>query len=136
MKRLWKSGEPFIWLTGGALALALLLVAGLVALILANGLGLFWPRDVVRMTLADGKVMTGQQGERGGGRAVAVGSARGLDELRRQLPEAARLREEIRRIEKGDIGAINFAQDRVRLALKRLAGKGVNRGPHVDAPQD
>src|SRR3990172_2777842 len=168
MKRLWKSGEPFIWLTGGALALALLLVAGLVALILANGLGLFWPRDVVRMTLADGKVMTGQQVEReavpgkpreyppdavvvertewglligtiqevrDGGRTVAVGSARGLDELRRQLPEAARLREEIRRIEKGDIGAINFAQDRVRLALKRLEIKGVTRGPDVDALQ-
>ena len=197
MKRLWKSGEPFIWLTGGALALALLLVAGLVALILANGLGLFWPRDVVRMTLADGKVMTGQQVEReavpgkpgqyriklrvanrdlygadfqwvdeariatreyppdavvvertewglligtiqevrDGGRTVAVGSARGLDELRRQLPEAARLREEIRRIGKGDIGAINFAQDRVRLALKRLEIKGVTRGPDVDTLQ-
>ncbi len=39
MTRFWKSGEPFIWLTGGALALALLLVAGLVALILASGLG-------------------------------------------------------------------------------------------------
>src|SRR3989304_3442481 len=50
MKRLWKSGEPFIWLTGGALALALLLVAGL--------------GGVVRRTLADGKVRTGQQVER------------------------------------------------------------------------
>ena len=30
----WRGGEPFIWLTGGALALALLLVAGLIGLIL------------------------------------------------------------------------------------------------------
>ncbi len=197
MKRLWKSGEPFIWLTGGALALALLLVAGLVALILASGLGIFWPRDVVRVTLADGTVMTGQQVEReavpgkpgqyriklkvanrdlygadfqwveearivrreyspdvvvvertewglligtikevrDGGRAVAVGPAQGLDELRKRLPETARLRKEVRRIEKGDIGAINFAQEKVRLGLKRLELKGVSGGPDVDALQ-
>ena len=51
MKRVWSSGEPFIWLTGGALTLSLLLVAGLIGLILYNGLGFFWPRDVVRLTL-------------------------------------------------------------------------------------
>jgi phosphate transport system permease protein len=55
-----RSGEPFIWLTGGALALALLMVAGLVALILWNGLGFFWPADVLRATLRDGTVLTGQ----------------------------------------------------------------------------
>jgi phosphate transport system permease protein len=60
VKRLWRSGEPFIWLTGGALATALLMVAGLVGLILVNGLGLFWPRSVLRATLVDGRVLTGQ----------------------------------------------------------------------------
>ncbi len=59
-KRFWQSGEPFIWLTGGALTLSLLLVAGLIGLILYNGLGHFWPRDVVRLTMADGPVKTGQ----------------------------------------------------------------------------
>ena len=52
MRQLWRSGEPFIWLTGGALAGSLLLVAGLIGLILANGLGFFWPKDVLRATLA------------------------------------------------------------------------------------
>ena len=60
MRRLWRSGEPFVWLTGGALAVCLLLVVGLVALILVNGLGFFWPAAVLRVTLADGKVVTGQ----------------------------------------------------------------------------
>ncbi len=64
MKRVWSSGEPFIWLTGGALTLSLLLVAGLIGLILYNGLGFFWPRDVVRLTLEDGAAMTGQIVER------------------------------------------------------------------------
>jgi len=64
VSRLWRSGEPFIWLTGSALSLALLLVLGLVALILVNGLGFFWPKDVVRLTLADGRALTGIVRER------------------------------------------------------------------------
>jgi phosphate transport system permease protein len=60
VSRLWRSGEPGIWLTGGALAAALLMVGGLVGLILVNGLGLFWPRGVLRVTLGDGTVRTGQ----------------------------------------------------------------------------
>ena len=66
MKRLWRSGEPFIWLTGGALCVALLMVAGLVGLILMNGLGFFWPWAVTRLTPLDGKIVTGQLVEREG----------------------------------------------------------------------
>ena len=63
-KRFWSGGEPFIWLTGGALTLSLILVTGLIALILVNALGFFWPKDVARITLADGAVLTGQIVER------------------------------------------------------------------------
>jgi phosphate transport system permease protein len=59
-KSVWSTGEPFIWLTGGALTLALLLVIGLVTLIVWNGMGFFWPKDVTRLSLSDGSVMTGQ----------------------------------------------------------------------------
>ena len=41
VRKLWRSGEPFIWLTGGALALALIMVAGLIVIILTNALGFF-----------------------------------------------------------------------------------------------
>ena len=51
MKRFWKDGDPWIWLTGGALAACVILVAGLVLLILVNGLGFFWPEEVVRLRL-------------------------------------------------------------------------------------
>jgi phosphate transport system permease protein len=64
VSKLWKSGEPFIWLTGGALAVALLMVAGLVALILYSGLGFFWPSNVLRATLTDGTTISGQLAER------------------------------------------------------------------------
>jgi len=64
MKRFLRTGEPFIWLTGGALCLALLMVAGLIGLILVNGLGFFWPSAVTRLTLKDGGIVTGQLVER------------------------------------------------------------------------
>jgi phosphate transport system permease protein len=63
-KSFWSTGEPFIWLTGGALTLALLLVVGLISLIVWNGMGFFWPRNVTRLTLSDGSAMTGQIVER------------------------------------------------------------------------
>src|SRR6185369_16186967 len=43
---------------------ALLLVAGLIGLILVNGLGFFWPSAVTRLTLKDGRIVTGQLVER------------------------------------------------------------------------
>jgi phosphate transport system permease protein len=66
VRRLWRSGEPFIWLTGGALALALIMVAGLIAVILVNALGFFWPSDAVQFTLRDGRTLTGPVVEREG----------------------------------------------------------------------
>src|SRR5207245_11090514 len=64
VKKLFRSGEPFIWLTGGALASSLIIVVGLLALILTSGLGFFWPANVLRMTLRDGTVVTGLVVER------------------------------------------------------------------------
>jgi phosphate transport system permease protein len=60
----WTGGEPFVWLTGGALTLALLLVVGLISLIISNGMGFFWPKNVVQLTLSDGTMITGQIVER------------------------------------------------------------------------
>ena len=52
-------GEGLIWLTGGALAVCLLLVLGLVALLMVHGLGFFWPRALVRIELRDGSRVLG-----------------------------------------------------------------------------
>jgi phosphate transport system permease protein len=197
VRRLWRSGEPFIWLTGGALAVSLLLVAGLIALILYNGLGFFWPQRVLRVALQDGAVVTGQLAEREaipdrpgryrikvkvgnrdlygadfrwvdearivrrehprevaviertewgaligtikevrrGDQVVASGPRAGWAEVERRLPDARRVRAEIRGIEKGDIGRINHAQERIRLELRRLELRGVTDGPDVTALQ-
>ena len=176
MSKLWQSGEPFIWLTGGALALALLMVAGLIGLILHHGLGHFWPKSVLEVGLKNGTVLTGQVVEREsipgklgeyriklkvgnrdlygadfvwidesqiarrespadivviertewgllvgrvkeireGGHVIAQGP-QAVAAMRERLPEARRVRREIRDIETGPIGVINHDQERIRI---------------------
>jgi phosphate transport system permease protein len=192
MKRFWKSGDPFIWLSGGALALSLVMVAGLVALVMMNGLGFFWPSPIATLILADGKEVVGQvamreripqpgappttperyrlqvrvgnrdlygadfvwvdeaniarrafpadavlierqewgnlygviKEVRDGDRVVAKGPVEGWEALQARLPEATAKSQEIRRIEKQEIGAINYAQEKIRLKVKKLSLKG------------
>jgi phosphate transport system permease protein len=195
VRRLWRSGEPFVWLTGGAVALALIMVVGLVGIILWSGLGFFWPHRVVRLTLRDGGAVMGPLVEREGipgeggryrlkvkvgnrdlygadfvwvdeaavvarehppdaavvartewgpligrlrevreqGQVVAAGPEASLAALRQRLPAVDRLRRTIRRVERRDIGAINHAQERNRLAVRRLELDGVTSGPRLDA---
>jgi phosphate transport system permease protein len=64
MRNFFKSGDPYIWLTGGALASCLIMVIGLVTLIVVNGLGFFWPGDIYSYTLKDGRAIAGQLAER------------------------------------------------------------------------
>src|SRR5207249_3855263 len=56
-------------------------------------------------------------------------------ELERRLPGVALARREIKRIEKGEVGAINHAQEKIRLGLRRLSLRGVTSGPAVDSLQ-
>jgi phosphate transport system permease protein len=184
------------------LGISLLLVAGLVLLILANGLGYFWPRDVERFTLTgSGGVLLGEriqreaipdpgapsgrpvryriQVKRGNRdlygsdfvwideakieriarppdaivlerrewgnfygfpvavkhatRTVATGAEAVWTALAPRLAEANRLHDEIRAIEKDEIGASNYGQERARLALRGLELEGVTTGERVDA---
>jgi len=49
--RLASRGEPMVWLTGAALALCGLMVVCLLAVVVAGGVGAFWPRTIERVTL-------------------------------------------------------------------------------------
>jgi phosphate transport system permease protein len=203
MKKFWKSGDPFIWLTGGALAFSLIMVAGLVMLILWSGLGFFWPTDVTRLLLANNTVVLGQIVEREAipqpgaplgtpvkyrikvkqgnrdlhgadfvwideaeivqqneppqavvierrewgnlygfikevrdqGQLVAEGPERGWAALQARLPDVSRVYDEIRFIETKRIGEINYAQEKIRLHLRKLELQGVRAGPEVQRLQ-
>ncbi len=60
VKKFWSSGTLFIWLCGAGVAASLLLVGGLLLLIMINGLGYFWPHDLVELTLRDGTRVIGE----------------------------------------------------------------------------
>ncbi|MCP8897736.1 phosphate ABC transporter permease PstA [Gilvimarinus xylanilyticus] len=53
MKTWLKSGAPWIWLNGGAVALCVVMVVGLIGLIAVRGFGHFWPADVLQTTIVD-----------------------------------------------------------------------------------
>lgn len=57
---LFAHGEPLVWLTGGALGLALLMIAGLLGLILVRGLGTFWPGPLIAVVDAAGAARMGE----------------------------------------------------------------------------
>lgn len=46
-------GEPFVWITGMGLAVGLMMVLGLILLIAANGLAVFWPKPVAEVVLKE-----------------------------------------------------------------------------------
>jgi len=52
-------GQVLTWLCGGALALNLLLITGLLTLLVVNGASYFWQRDLVQLRLADGTTLLG-----------------------------------------------------------------------------
>ncbi len=58
---LFAQGEPMVWLSGGALAVCLAMVTGLLVLILLRGGSTFWPLPLTRVQLIDGKTYLGEQ---------------------------------------------------------------------------
>lgn len=187
MKKFWKSGDPFVWLTGGAVAICLLMIAALALLILKNGLGQFWPKKLVELQLTDGSKILGEVWNREvvpnpdesakklyrlrlkiGNRdlysldfkwvdeaqiavrtypeaalalerlewgnfygyfkelrdkdeVVASGLTGGMEKLSAALGRMQDLRVRVERIEKEEIGEINYELERLRLAVRKIA---------------
>ncbi len=53
-------GEPMMWLTAGALLLALSMIAGLLALVVGRGAGTFWPGPIAEVETKDGTKLLGE----------------------------------------------------------------------------
>lgn len=60
MKRFWRRGEPFVWATGLTLSTIIIMTALLIYVVIANGIGVFWPRQLVQLALNDGRVVMGE----------------------------------------------------------------------------
>ncbi|MGD9645414.1 MAG: phosphate ABC transporter permease PstA [Pirellulales bacterium] len=53
-------GEPMVWLNGGALALALAMIVGMLSLIFAQGVSTFWPQPLYEIHTLDGEQRLGE----------------------------------------------------------------------------
>jgi phosphate transport system permease protein len=60
LRTLLRRGDPAIWFTGTGLGISLFMIAGMVGLILVNGLGFFWPKPLTQVALADGTSLLGE----------------------------------------------------------------------------
>jgi phosphate transport system permease protein len=53
-KSTWlSSGSPWIWLNGGAVAVCMIMVVGLLSLIAVRGFAHFWPADILQTSIVD-----------------------------------------------------------------------------------
>lgn len=57
----WKQGEPWVWASGSALALVLVVTLTALYVVFAHGLAVFWPSPIDEITLADGSQLLGQR---------------------------------------------------------------------------
>ncbi|HYH47007.1 MAG TPA: hypothetical protein VEG34_15095, partial [Thermoanaerobaculia bacterium] len=71
-RRSGRIGQALTWLCGGALAFNLLLVIAILGLLAYNGMGYFWQRDLLELTLTDGRKLLGEVWEHEQVTAVAA----------------------------------------------------------------
>jgi phosphate transport system permease protein len=57
--QMFRRGEHFIWLTGTALSVCLLMIGGLLTLVVINGMGFFWPHELQQAELKGGGKLLG-----------------------------------------------------------------------------
>lgn len=62
----WSKDDALIWLSGGALVVGFLMAAGLILVIVVHGLGGFWPQELTRYVMRDGRVVLGHETSRVG----------------------------------------------------------------------
>lgn len=53
LREYFKSGDAWVWLNAGMVAIAIIMVVGVLGLIAVRGMGHFWPADVMQATYTD-----------------------------------------------------------------------------------
>jgi len=53
VREYFKTGEAWVWLNAGTVAIALIMVVGIITLIAVRGLGQFWPADIMQANYTD-----------------------------------------------------------------------------------
>ena len=64
LRKAFARGDHLVWLTGSALGMCLVMILGMLLVILANGLGIFWPAPLEQLKLKDGSLLAGELTQR------------------------------------------------------------------------
>jgi phosphate transport system permease protein len=104
-------GQALTWLCGGALAFNLLLVIAIMLLLTVNGLSYFWQKDLVLLTLKDGRKVLGEIWEV---EQVPAAAAAASGEAAREAIDRLRIK-----IGNRDVGGLDFAW----IDAKDIAGR-------------
>jgi len=108
-QRFWKSGVPFIWLTGGALSMCLLMIIGLVLLVFYNGMGFFWPSHLQAVTLTNDQQIMGLLWDR---QEIPTSNREGSNAFRIQIKTGNRdvYNSDFRWIDETEIKSVDFPE--------------------------
>lgn len=60
LRQIFRRGDHFLWMTAGAMALAVLMIVGLLGLVFVSGFTFFWPYQVTAVDRADGTKLLGR----------------------------------------------------------------------------
>ena len=104
MRNWYKSGEPWVWTTAGAVALSLIMVYGVVWMTAARGLTHFWPKPITEVTYQ----------ERDGSASRLIGEIREKEEV-----SLIRLREQGYEVDTRDLFSDRYL---LKLGNKDLTG--------------
>jgi len=107
MKNYLKTGEPYVMLTGAGLAIILIMTMTLIGVVMTNGLGYFWPRELVRHELKDGTIALGQL------MASEKNPINGTRRIQLKVSNRDLLGQDFRWIDESDISARTVPKDAV-----------------------
>ncbi|MCB9919817.1 MAG: phosphate ABC transporter permease PstA [Planctomycetes bacterium] len=144
-RRTQLAGRVFTWLAGGALALNIVMISGLLILLAYMGMGYFWPKTIQQYELTDGTRLWGELHDRETIRDLARGSEADGESMRISVRQATREvygSEDFRWIPESEIANTSRPDDLVALERRsngvfygRLIGL-TKDGTTVDATGD
>ncbi len=86
---LFARGEPMVWLTGAALVVCLLMIAGLLTIVIYNGASTFWPKPLTQLTTHHGKTYLGEESQNEDYNPATAAVADWVPAKKRPAPEAS-----------------------------------------------
>ncbi len=111
MPRLWKPGDAYVWISGLALMVTLVMIGGLLFLIATKGLGSLWPVDIGHYTLRDGSAYLGQLRSRESVRGTAGVKSESEFRVKLKIGNRDLYGLDFRWIDEADIASTDYPRD-------------------------